>query len=224
MIAFTSTFLFLLLFSPFRLHYLHVAPPCLRSDSPSVYFSSLTGTTLHSARFKTLTVFNSIYGIGPHTARQLYALGLSSLEQLEQYYDVEGAWDDDDNAEGAGGEGDAEIPASIADAKPEKQAESGHSGSGGGLPSPPASEQSEIRQESPALVPEEAEAEALTATSKERPKDIKLRGITTMLDEEDVGAMRKEEIKESWIKIALGLREDLSVKCVLSTLSASAKV
>lgn len=132
---------------------------------------------------------------------------------------MEGAWDDDDDAEGAGGQGDSEIPASTAHMKFDKQAESGHSGSGGGLPSPPASEQSETRQEPPAPVSKETDAAGLTNTFKARPKDLKLRGTTTMLDEEDVGTMPKEEIKESWIKIALGLREDLSVKCVLSACS-----
>lgn len=187
--------------------------------------SSLKGTTLHSARFKTLTVFNSIYGIGPHTARQLYALGLSSLEQLERYYDVEGAWDDDDNAAQEEEEGDPELSTRIADTKAEKSGDFGHgSNGGGGLPSPPASEQSETLQESSTFVPAEAQPETAAAKSTAKPKEAKLRGTTTMLDEEDVGAMPKEEIKESWIKIALGLREDLSVKCILFILSSQASV
>lgn len=34
-------------------------------------------------------MFSAIYGIGPHTARRLYALGLRTVEDLEAYYDVE---------------------------------------------------------------------------------------------------------------------------------------
>ncbi|KAL6304931.1 Nucleotidyltransferase [Sparassis latifolia] len=44
---------------------------------------------LTSERFQTLSLFSSIYGIGPTTARRLYNLGLRSLEDLEVYYGVD---------------------------------------------------------------------------------------------------------------------------------------
>lgn len=47
-----------------------------------------TGSIQASERFQTLTLFSSIYGIGPTTARKLYGLGLRSLEDLEIYYGV----------------------------------------------------------------------------------------------------------------------------------------
>ncbi|KAL4079258.1 hypothetical protein J3A83DRAFT_4356177 [Scleroderma citrinum] len=45
-------------------------------------------TILSSARFVSLTAFTSIHGIGPHSARKLYSLGLRTLEELERYYEV----------------------------------------------------------------------------------------------------------------------------------------
>ncbi|TFK87051.1 Nucleotidyltransferase [Polyporus arcularius HHB13444] len=42
-----------------------------------------------SERFQTLSLFSSIYGIGPSTAIRLYNLGLRSLNDLEVYYGVE---------------------------------------------------------------------------------------------------------------------------------------
>src|SRR5271154_1540753 len=50
--------------------------------------SSYTGTTRDSERFQALSVFATIYGIGPSTARKLYDLGLRTIEDLERYYDV----------------------------------------------------------------------------------------------------------------------------------------
>ncbi|KAI0079811.1 Nucleotidyltransferase [Panus rudis PR-1116 ss-1] len=43
----------------------------------------------NSERFKTLSEFSSIYGIGPNTARRLYNLNLRKLEELEIYYGVD---------------------------------------------------------------------------------------------------------------------------------------
>ncbi|KAF7428757.1 hypothetical protein PC9H_007989 [Pleurotus ostreatus] len=43
---------------------------------------------LASQRFRSLSEFNTIYGIGPVTARQLYDKGMSTLEHLESYYDI----------------------------------------------------------------------------------------------------------------------------------------
>ncbi|OJA18854.1 hypothetical protein AZE42_05230 [Rhizopogon vesiculosus] len=45
-------------------------------------------TILADSRFQSLSAFDTIYGIGPHTARRLYDLGLRTLEELEQYYEV----------------------------------------------------------------------------------------------------------------------------------------
>ena len=42
-----------------------------------------------SERFTVLSLFTSIYGIGPTSARRLYNLGLRSLDDLEIYYGVE---------------------------------------------------------------------------------------------------------------------------------------
>src|SRR5258708_38330084 len=42
-----------------------------------------------SERFKTLSLFNTIHGIGPATARTLYDRGLRSLRDLEAYYEVD---------------------------------------------------------------------------------------------------------------------------------------
>ncbi|KAG2069658.1 Nucleotidyltransferase [Suillus decipiens] len=44
---------------------------------------------LADPRFQSLSAFITIHGIGPHTARRLYNLGLRTLEELERYYEVE---------------------------------------------------------------------------------------------------------------------------------------
>ncbi|KAH9915905.1 Nucleotidyltransferase [Fomitopsis serialis] len=46
-------------------------------------------TILASDRFKALSLFTSVYGIGPNTAHRLYSLGLRSINDLEIYYGVE---------------------------------------------------------------------------------------------------------------------------------------
>ncbi|KAL4258767.1 DNA polymerase [Pleurotus pulmonarius] len=43
---------------------------------------------LASPRFRSLSEFNTIYGIGPVTARQLYDNGMSTLEHLDSYYGI----------------------------------------------------------------------------------------------------------------------------------------
>ncbi|KAG2055573.1 Nucleotidyltransferase [Suillus hirtellus] len=43
---------------------------------------------LADPRFQSLSAFITIHGIGPHTARRLYDLGLRTLEELERYYEV----------------------------------------------------------------------------------------------------------------------------------------
>ncbi|KDQ55259.1 hypothetical protein JAAARDRAFT_37797 [Jaapia argillacea MUCL 33604] len=48
-------------------------------------------TIASSPRFASLSTFTSIYGIGPQTARSLYAAGLRTLEDLEKWYDVQPA-------------------------------------------------------------------------------------------------------------------------------------
>lgn len=45
--------------------------------------------TERSARFKALALFASVYGIGPTTARMLWARGLRSLEDLERWYGID---------------------------------------------------------------------------------------------------------------------------------------
>ncbi|KAA1470530.1 Nucleotidyltransferase [Dentipellis sp. KUC8613] len=62
-------------------------------------------TTLASTRYHTLTAFTTIYGIGPKTARQLYGLGLRTIEHLEAYYNVE------PTAEHGNSSGEAQTPA-----------------------------------------------------------------------------------------------------------------
>ena len=42
-----------------------------------------------SERFKALSLFTTVYGIGPTTARILYDRGLRSLRDLEAYYEVD---------------------------------------------------------------------------------------------------------------------------------------
>jgi Fingers domain of DNA polymerase lambda len=49
----------------------------------------LTETMRESERFKALSLFNTIYGIGPATARTLYGRGLRSLRDLEAYYEAD---------------------------------------------------------------------------------------------------------------------------------------
>ena len=66
----------------------HARPP----SAIHVDFDYLTASTeiiLASDRFKALSVFTSIYGIGPNTARRLYSLGLRTIADLEVYYGVE---------------------------------------------------------------------------------------------------------------------------------------
>ncbi|KAI0800345.1 Nucleotidyltransferase [Fomes fomentarius] len=46
-------------------------------------------TIKSSERFQTLSLFTSIYGIGPSTAHRLYNLSLRTLDDLEIYYGVE---------------------------------------------------------------------------------------------------------------------------------------
>jgi hypothetical protein len=42
-----------------------------------------------SERFKALSLFTTVYGIGPATARTLYDRGLRSMRDLEAYYEVD---------------------------------------------------------------------------------------------------------------------------------------
>jgi len=42
-----------------------------------------------SERFDALTLFATVYGIGPTTSRKLYDLGLRTLSDLEAYYEVD---------------------------------------------------------------------------------------------------------------------------------------
>lgn len=43
-------------------------------------------TIRDSERFRSLSAFSAIYGIGPHTARKLYDQGFRTIEDLELHY------------------------------------------------------------------------------------------------------------------------------------------
>ncbi|TFK44904.1 hypothetical protein BDQ12DRAFT_641934 [Crucibulum laeve] len=45
-------------------------------------------TIAASERFQSLSLFSTVYGVGPVTARNLYAIGLRKIEDMERYYDV----------------------------------------------------------------------------------------------------------------------------------------
>lgn len=45
-------------------------------------------TTQASERFKSLSTFTTVYGVGPSTSRELYDIGLRTIEDMELYYDV----------------------------------------------------------------------------------------------------------------------------------------
>lgn len=59
------------------------------SGSSFIEVNSCTGTIRESERFQSLSTFVTIYGIGPSTARNLYDIGLRSINDLERYYDVQ---------------------------------------------------------------------------------------------------------------------------------------
>ncbi|KAH9944599.1 Nucleotidyltransferase [Amylocystis lapponica] len=103
-----------------------------------------------SERFRTLSLFASIYGIGPTTARRLYALGLRSLADLEVYYGANSRTGQPDGRE-------------VIEIEQSSRRAGGHGEHGG------------------------------------------IHGLR----EKDEG---DEGLGESWIRIALELREDLSVK------------
>jgi DNA polymerase IV len=48
-----------------------------------------TESTLASTRYKALTELSTIYGIGPVTARLLYARGVRTIDDLCRWYDVD---------------------------------------------------------------------------------------------------------------------------------------
>lgn len=119
-------------------------------------------TILASDRFKSLSLFTSIYGIGPNTARRLYSLGLRTVGDLEVYYGVE-------------------------------------RGS-----SPPAKLQEvEVRQKRPHHWRGQGKAD------EAKRGELGKYGGEKGEDDEGLG--------ESWIRVALELREDLAVKCVPSS-------
>ncbi|KAF5355182.1 hypothetical protein D9756_005471 [Leucocoprinus leucothites] len=47
-----------------------------------------TESILRSERYQSLSLFTTVYGIGPSTARHLYEIGLRTSEDLERYHDV----------------------------------------------------------------------------------------------------------------------------------------
>jgi DNA polymerase IV len=48
-----------------------------------------TRTLANNSYYQTLSLFTSLYGVGPHTAQELYAMGMRSMEDLEAYYTKE---------------------------------------------------------------------------------------------------------------------------------------
>jgi DNA polymerase IV len=60
----------------------------------------ITEETRKSERFITLSLFATIHGIGPVTARRLYGLGLRTLRDLEAYYEVDTSFTPAENRDG----------------------------------------------------------------------------------------------------------------------------
>jgi DNA polymerase mu len=77
--------LVLLASSPFTFHYSHI---CQIEEFLKTGRITEAQKILADPRFQSLSTFITIYGIGPHTARRLYDLGLRTLEELERYYEV----------------------------------------------------------------------------------------------------------------------------------------
>ncbi|TFY63526.1 hypothetical protein EVJ58_g3189 [Rhodofomes roseus] len=117
-------------------------------------------TILASDRFKALSLFTSIYGIGPNTARRLYSLGLRTINDLEVYYGVER----DD---------------------------------------PPEPAQSELHELDMQKRPQYWRGQDQSATDRKRGK------LGNFGGEKGEG---DEGLGDSWIRVALELREDLAVK------------
>jgi hypothetical protein len=66
---------------------------CGESPGPKFYERiyqeiNLLETIRASDRFKSLSTFTTVYGVGPKTARDLYDIGLRTIEDMERYYDV----------------------------------------------------------------------------------------------------------------------------------------
>ncbi|KAF9071631.1 hypothetical protein BDP27DRAFT_1218834 [Rhodocollybia butyracea] len=56
-------------------------------------------TILNETRYQSLVLFNTVYGIGPSTARALYSSGLRTIKDLERHYGVTSRTNDsNDNA------------------------------------------------------------------------------------------------------------------------------
>jgi hypothetical protein len=60
-----------------------------------------TEETRQSERFISLSLFASIYGIGPVTARKLYDLGLRTMRDVEAYYEVNTGFTPAEHSDGA---------------------------------------------------------------------------------------------------------------------------
>jgi hypothetical protein len=50
--------------------------------------NQITESILATTRYQSLTLFTTIYGIGPFVARKLYDIGLRDIQDLEQYFDA----------------------------------------------------------------------------------------------------------------------------------------
>ena len=79
-------------------------------------------STLASPRFNALEALSTVYGIGATTARNLYALGLRTVEDLHKYYEVRlPSGDADDSAAAADEPGQALLRGAVID--PEEDGE-----------------------------------------------------------------------------------------------------
>jgi len=160
----------------------------LHSIRPSHAASYIgTETALKSPRFQALREFTQVYGIGPSTARQLYALGLRTIEHLERYYGVEPF-----------------VPTASPSAKDSVEVKEEIN----------ESDDIDHRYPSSAIMKQDS---GLTGDENIRSNDIpdppsnvpvkQERGV--ILDSEYDA---KDVMHENWIRIALGLRQDLATK------------
>ncbi|KAE9411611.1 Nucleotidyltransferase, partial [Gymnopus androsaceus JB14] len=66
----------------------HIGPKILSKIEEFIQRGDITecNDILSEARYQSLVAFTEIYGIGPSTARNLYSLGLRTIEDLEKHY------------------------------------------------------------------------------------------------------------------------------------------
>ena len=130
-----------------------------------------------SPRFQALSTFSSVYGIGPHTARKLHALGLQTLDDLEAYYGVD---------------------------KEEVLQE-------GQVEASPGVEGHEDVERGPEEMQRPHE-KWWPNKGKDHERDTK--GKKSLTSSGPMVGDAGSELGESWVRVALGLREDLALKSV----------